>query len=244
MYKIITEKLSDDAILWRYMNVSKFISLLSDKSLWLARSDTFKDKREGIFHQEMKLELDKIYEDLKTTELINSVGVQNADDFQNYLSINTYINCWHKNDVENMVMWEIYGQTENSVAIKTTALKLKQSFDLEKVMEDAIEIALDEVSYEDHDNARSKRNYRQPFFIKRPHFSFEQEVRLYLFARHARTRSEASAGHKISVDLASLIDEIYVHPDAEDWFLDAIKDLIEKYDIDAEVKKGSYGNKF
>jgi hypothetical protein len=225
------------------MDVSKFISLLSDKSLWLARSDTFKDKREGVFHQAMKSDLDKIYKNLKLKELDDTINtIRNTDDFQNYLSINTYINCWHENHSENMVMWEIYGQSENSVAIKTTTARLKQSFDLKKVMKNAIEVALDEVSYEDHIHADSEQNYRQPFFIKRPHFSFEQEVRLYVRARHAKTKSETPTGYKIPVNLKILITEIYVHPDAEDWFFEIIKDLIQKYDIDVEVKKGLCGN--
>ena len=244
MYKVITKKLVDDAVLWRYMDLSKYLSLLSDQSLWLARSDTFADKREGVFHPAMRRDLDEIYHSLSSEGKINSSDIENTDDFQNHLSNNTYINCWHKSDSESMIMWEIYGQSENSIAIKTTPSKLKNSFNLDNVMKDAIEVALDDVIYEDHDKAASEKCYRQPFFLKRPHFSFEQEVRLYFRARHTKSKSEAPYGYKITVDLNQLIDEIYVHPDAEDWFFHAVKDLNKKYDIRAPLKRGVCGNKF
>ncbi|TBT23710.1 hypothetical protein D5E80_24820 [Vibrio parahaemolyticus] len=60
-YKIIRKNLDNNEILWRYMDLPKFLSLLSSESIWLARSDTFKDKREGLFHSAMRSELDRIY---------------------------------------------------------------------------------------------------------------------------------------------------------------------------------------
>ena len=227
------------------MDVSKFLSLLSKRELWLARSDTFKDKREGIFHPAMKLELDAIYESLITQGNIPSDSdIKNADDYQLYLKNNSYISCWHKNADENMIMWEIYGQTENSVAIKTTAKSLKNSFDLNDLMKFSLEVALDEVSYAEPGSVRSEQNSRQPFFIKRSHFFFEKEVRLYLRAKHAKSVDNAPLGYSIPVDLAKLINEIYVHPDAQDWFFESIKDVVQKYGIKALVTKGVCGNKF
>ena len=44
-------------------------------------------------------------------------------------------------------MWEIYGKSENSVAIKTNSSKLKNAFNLEDVMKFSLEVALDEVEY-------------------------------------------------------------------------------------------------
>ena len=33
----------DDAVLWRYMDFTKFVDLLDKRALWFARVDTFKD---------------------------------------------------------------------------------------------------------------------------------------------------------------------------------------------------------
>jgi hypothetical protein len=240
----ITGELKDDTILWRYMNVSKFLSLLYQRSLWLARTDTFKDKKEGVFNDSMKKELNNIYQKLSEKKDFYFEKIKNADDFQEYLINNTYINCWHKNLDENMIMWEVYGRTKNSVAIKTTAKKLKDSLDSIRVNKFALHAVLDEVSYPDnYENVLSEKSYHQSFFIKRPHFSFENEVRLCLLARDkVMTKSQSPLGCEITVDLSSLIKEIYVHPDSEDWFFELIKDLVKKYDINANVIRGVYGN--
>lgn len=244
-YRIIRNELGDDEILWRYMDLPKFLSLLSSESLWFARSDTFKDKREGLFHPAMKAELDKIYSELESKgEIPSDAEIKDTSDFQRYLSDNTYISCWHKNSTENMVMWELYGQSENSVAIKTTVEKLESSFSLKEVYRIALEFALDEVKYMEHKSISSERNYRQPFFIKRPYFEFEQEARLYLMARDKKSRGVAPLGYNIKLDIHKLIDSVYVHPDAEPWFYTAIRDLVNKYGLGVRVERGTCGNKF
>lgn len=244
MYKVIQKTLLDEEVLWRYMDLPKYLSLLSSTSIWLARSDTFKDKREGIFHPAMKKDLEKFYNQMsQSPDFHEDLPIKNVSEFQEYLSCNTYISCWHKSLKENMVMWEIYGETENSVAIKTTALKLKDSFCVDTVYKEALEVALDEVSYMNSENLASEKNYRQPFFLKREHFAFEKEVRLYFRSRISHSVSDAPYGYKIQVDLDKLIDEIYVHPDADDWFFEAVKDLTKKYGIQKKVSKGQCGNK-
>lgn len=211
--------------------------------LLLARTDTFKDKKEGVFHSAMKKELGVIYQKINENNDNAPEEIKNEDEFQAFLSDNTYINCWHKNIDESMVMWEVYGQTENSVVIKTTAKKLKASFDLNTVMKFALEVALDDILYLNHEDAPAERNYRQLFFMKRPHFSFENEVRLYLMARDKKTRLSAPLGYEISVDLSIRIEDIYVHPDSENWFFESVKDLVKRYEIKANVSRGISGNK-
>ena len=111
----VDANLGNKQILWRYMDLSKFISLLSTKSLWLAKSNTFKDQQEGKFPSVMQQELDAIYETFGEDK--NS-KIQNAKDFKRFLCSNAFISCWHKNAEENMVMWEIYGHDTNLVAIQ------------------------------------------------------------------------------------------------------------------------------
>lgn len=49
--------LADALKLWRYMDLTKLISLLDKKAIWLARADTFADKQEGFFPDEMQARL-------------------------------------------------------------------------------------------------------------------------------------------------------------------------------------------
>lgn len=50
----IDDELGEKEKLRRYMDLSKFISLLDKEALWLARADTFRDQHEGRFPGDMR----------------------------------------------------------------------------------------------------------------------------------------------------------------------------------------------
>jgi len=238
-------EVNEETVLWKYLDISKFISLLSKESLWLARVDTFKDKHEGIFPLEMKQILDKIYKDFEKEDKTKDGSIQNTSDFQHHLIKNAYINCWHQNLDENMVMWEIYGKTENSIAIRSTVGDLTDSVSRNDLKEYRSNIAFEPVIYEKLENIPGKLTYQSPFFIKRPHFKFEREVRLFLSTYSTSNPIvDTPIGIEISVNLETLIKDIYVHPDASNWFFEAVQSLIDKFEISVQVKRGLYGNQF
>lgn len=38
---------SDETVIWRFMDLAKFVSLLKDKALFMTRADKFEDQFEG-----------------------------------------------------------------------------------------------------------------------------------------------------------------------------------------------------
>jgi hypothetical protein len=48
----------------------------------------------------------------------------------------------------------------------------------------------------------------------------------------------------MSIDLNIIIQDIYVHPDAAQWFLEAVQALVDQFRLSVTVKRGLYGNKF
>jgi len=107
------------------MDLAKLISLLETKAIWLARADTFKDRHEGRFPDEMRMLAEKACGSFSKDD---PSPVQDADDFQDYLLKNTFVNCWHENIDENMVMWEIYGRdTKGSMDALNTGLSWAQT---------------------------------------------------------------------------------------------------------------------
>jgi hypothetical protein len=236
-------EIDESTVLWKYLDLSKFISLLSKKSLWLARVDTFKDKHEGMFPLEMKRALDKIYKDFEKEENTKDGPIQNTTDFQQHLIKNAYINCWHQNLDENMVMWEIYGKTENSVAIQTTVKDLTESVSKKDLKKYKYKVAFEPVIYEKLEDIPGQLTYESPFFIKRPHFKFEKEVRLFLSTYSTMNPTvDTPIGIGMSVNLNTIINDIYVHPDASSWFFDVVQALVDKFELSIPVKKGLYGN--
>lgn len=232
------ENLADDQLLWRYMDLSKFISMLENKAIWLARVDTVKDKHEGRFPDEMKRTLEEFY---KNPSLNEKSSIENIDDFYDRLIKNTFISCWHKNFDENMVMWEIYGKVNNSIAIQTTVIELKRCMTESKL--NGHSFILQNVQYQHSNQIFGELLYEDCFFIKRPHFSFEQEVRISLDTYAPKFESlKTPLGYDLPIMINDVISKILIHPDSQDWFLDVLTALIKKYNIKAPVLRGSYGN--
>ena len=237
VYLKIDDDLDECQTLWRYMDLSKFISLLEKKALWLARADTFRDKHEGRFPVDMRIAIEKAYKDLDQN---NNPKVKDADDFQDFLSKNTFINCWHKNFDENMVMWEIYGKDTNALAIQTSVKKLKDNINTSTITGHSL--ILKGVKYQHAHDTTGVRRYEECFFIKRPHFSFEDEARISLDTYSSTNPTKKTPyGYYLPVSINGLIERILIHPDSPDWFKEAIDSITEKYEIHANVVRGLYG---
>jgi hypothetical protein len=239
IYLEIDEDLRSDQIIWRYMDLAKFVSLLEQNALWLARADTFRDKHEGRFPDEMRKFIEKAYEGFDDSD---PSPVKDADDFQDYLVKNTFVSCWHKNSDENMVMWEIYGRDNNAVAIQTTVENIENNIDTSNLTGHSL--ILKSIVYQNADEVSDVILYEECFFRKRSHFSFEQEVRISLdtYSRISPSKNTPH-GHKLPIHVNGLIDKVLVHPDSSGWFLDAINSITTKYGIHAPVMRGVYGTK-
>jgi hypothetical protein len=239
LYLEVDDDLEDGQKLWRYMDLSKFISLIDKKALWLARADTFRDKHEGRFPDDMRKLIEQAY---KTFDDDGSSIVKDADDFQDYLRKNTYISCWHKNFDENMVMWEIYGRDTNALAIQTTVERMKESLDPSPLSGHSL--ILKNVSYKRADEIPGALPYEECCFIKRPHFSFEEEVRISLdtYSRFNPIK-RTPYGYHLPVLIIGLIERILIHPDSPDWFADVVTSITRMYEVHATVERGQYGTK-
>jgi hypothetical protein len=61
---------------------------------------------------------------------------------------NVYASCWHLNKNESAAMWELYGESDHTLAIKTTVDNLVNCFD----NQDQYGVAVGEVQYVDFDS--------------------------------------------------------------------------------------------
>lgn len=113
----LKDDFSESDTIWRYFDLSKFISFLLTKELYLTRLDKFQDKYEG----ELPINdyLDNMHELLGRLSFIKDLKREDMWSFldiQNKLSL--FANCWHLNSIENFAMWKIYLSSNEGVAIK------------------------------------------------------------------------------------------------------------------------------
>lgn len=114
---------NSDSRLWRYMDFTKFVSLISSGSLFFCRADLFKDPFEGSYSKANVALRPQVYKGMPEEQL-GKMMAQMAR-FAKWVREWTYINCWHTNEYESAAMWDLYAKTNEAVAIETSYGKLK-----------------------------------------------------------------------------------------------------------------------
>lgn len=199
-----------DAIVWKYMDIFKYLSLLED-GLFLLRVDKFADKYDGF--------MPPITEINGLT--LSKVVLDELDRSYSKARQYTYANCWSLNDNESSLMWDCYSNKLGGVAIKTTIQKLCDSITDER------KVYVTPVKY-DFPNVELGNNYA-PMWCKRAKFSDEKEIRLF----HADLEGVNPIAMKnslehisIKVDLDKLIDKVLFHPAIPDRIVKTLTKVI------------------
>ena len=210
-----------DTIVWKYLDLSKFLDLLLSQKLFMSRSDKFEDQYEGTFSE-------------PTFEEIKKLAVNNPE-FLNYYKTHrekVAISSWHINEYESFAMWQIFTQNSEGLAIQSTIGRLQKALEPEKNFKQYI----GQVNYIDY-----KKEYIPfddlffPFLFKRTSCQYDREVRI--ISDTSDTKININDGIKINVDISQLIDKIYIHPKSENWYKNLVIELVSKLGFDIEIEK-------
>jgi hypothetical protein len=210
-----------DTIVWKYLDLSKFLDLLLSQKLFMSRSDKFEDQYEGTFSE-------------PTFEEIKKLSTNNPD-FLNYYKTHrekVAISSWHINEYESFAMWQIFTQNSEGLAIQSTVKRLQDAL----VPENNYKQYIGEVNYIDY-----KKEYIPfddlffPFLFKRKSFQYEREVRIITDVADNNIR--LNDGLKINVDISQLIEKIYIHPKSENWYKNLVIQLVKQLGFDFEIEK-------
>lgn len=216
-------KLPDDpdTIVWKYLDLSKFLDLLLSKKLFMSRSDKFEDQYEGTFSE-------------PTYEEIKKLAADNPE-FLNYYKTHrekVAISSWHINEYESFAMWQIFTKNNEGLAIQSTIRRLQKAVKPENNFDQYI----GEVNYIDY-----KKEYIPfddlffPFLFKRKSFQYEREVRI--LTDTSKNGLKLNDGIKINVDINQLIEKIYIHPKSENWYKKLVIELVERLGFGFEIEK-------
>jgi len=207
------------AKLWRYMSFTKLLSFLEDSAIFFSPAADFEDPYEGTLPEGNKF-LEGFVKSKSNSKKNNIIVADKTK---------VMITCWHMSKYESAAMWKLYGQGNETICITTKYGKLKNQ------LNSSAQIGL--VQYVDFKTAWApEENLYYPFMFKRKSFEHEKEVRALIdFDTIDKNNSQSSEGYKNKVNLNLLIDEIFIAPDASDWFFELVKKIVGNYNIKAKV---------
>jgi hypothetical protein len=247
--------LPTNAVLWRYLDFPRFVSMLKERALWFSRADLLGDPLEGSFTQAREIERQWTLENPpegRTRKELEDVFRHNAR-LTSESRLNVYINCWHLGSHESMALWQGYGSGPYAVAVRTTFglldTLLPQKFSGSSVVAGgapaeaddepphAMPIYLTQVRYIDHSSTterlKDENNLFAPFAFKSVSYTHESEVRAVYWNIPGFDTTTGQLinppGLFVPVDLPALITDIVVSPLAPGWFAPVVRSAFETY---------------
>ena len=230
------------SLLWRYMDLGKFISLIGKKKLYFASLESFEDLFEGakgVAYRKDKW--DSFYLDVFKQAIQTAPGINKKELTQQYIEENalrllsemdnlgkrgrkiTFVSCWYCNQYESEAMWKLYsGNIKNAIAIQTTYQQLYEALGRDPSIE------IGKVRYIDY--AKRFSSVNGSHWYKRKSFEYEQEVRAVV-----KDFNASGNGIEKDIDVEKLINAVYISPYAPKWFMDVVCDVLKKYGLDKPV---------
>ena len=233
---------NDDGKVSRYMDFTKFVSLLASKSLYFARADKLGDPFEGASPKgnvaETQRELSAIIPD--ESKIDRREAMRQTSTIKRLWTRCVFANCWHLNNYESAAMWQLYLKSDEGVAVQTSYKKLRDC--VSRAKED---IYLGQIHYIDYETATINHDMIAPFMHKRKSFAHENEVRALIYKHPPIENGKMNLvqdvnppGLVVAVDdLAELIEKVYVAPKSPAWFLEVVKSVVEKYGQSFQVEQ-------
>jgi hypothetical protein len=234
------------AILWRYMDFAKFVSMIANRALYFSRADLLGDRMEGSLTQANRVQLEQSLEYLQPeTRAQVSEIFGRVSGLRRSMPAWTYVNCWHIGAHESMALWQGYGGAYG-VAV-TTTFELLNTLLPEQVTglkpRDAY-LHVARVRYIDHTSTKEvvpdSLDFLVPLFWKSVTYTHENELRaafgwIPLITEPPDT--DFPAGHFIPVDLQKLVAGVVVSPLAPAWFEGVVRSAFEHYGFSFSVQR-------
>ena len=216
-------KLPEDpnTVVWKYLDLSKFLDLLMSQKLFMSRSDKFEDQYEGTFSE-------PTYEEIKKLSIDNPGFLKFYKSHREKVAVSS----WHINEYESFAMWQIFTQNNEGLAIQSTIGRLQKSL----IPETNFKQYIGKVNYIDYKKEHIPfDDMFFPFLFKRKSFQYEGEVRI--LTDIGESTLKINEGLKINVNINELIEKIYIHPKSENWYKNLVIQLVKQLNFDFTIEK-------
>jgi hypothetical protein len=225
---------ADNCTLWRYMDFTKFVSLLETRALHFTRADQFEDPYEGSWSQAGW----KMQRDPAINGGLPSHAIRQMTEFASQLPKDVFLNCWYLGAFESAAMWKLYAQSHQGIAVRSDYNTLAAIAD-----ESSLQLGISRVHYIDYDQTPIPfGNILFPFVHKRLSFAHENELRLLLWRRDSVNEGQVppdATTLTVSAPPDRLLHGVYVAPTSPRWFGQLVEAVCRRYGLSVNVVRSS-----
>jgi hypothetical protein len=219
--KLCGECPEHDALLWRYLDVARFLAMLQCRGLYFPSIS------------ELRLpHLDPMEAFPAGTIFLAPQRARNRHSLEKALASRAAVSCWHENDSESVAMWKLYTSGTEGVAVKTTLGSLKTALESSRHSL----ILLGRVQYVDYELAGDVIG-EGPFpvehlFHKRR--SSNMSRRCGLSFSHL---THPTPGRLCRLFFSQLFSGIVVSPGFPPWAIPALQKIVAETGLNIEIEK-------
>ncbi|MDD4858787.1 MAG: hypothetical protein PHR56_01075 [Dehalococcoidales bacterium] len=231
----------DDIVIWRYMDFSNFIDIISTSELYFSSIKRLNDPFEGTY---TKINKDLLNKQLRG-EITKTPGLdfidtehhklENIRDTFLFLRKSFAVNCWNISEHESAALWKMYCSGLDGIAIQSTVGRLKEALKTE-----SRDIYIGKVKYINYlVDMIPFSGITTPIYYKRKSFQYENELRLSTLmpisskiaetTNHLITKSQE--GCRIKIDVNQLITKVYISPTCGKWLKKLVESVTCKYGL-------------
>lgn len=247
------------AVLWRYMDLPKYLDLMRTSQLFLAPLPSMEDPWEGAVGSESRSVESNRLRDQRIPPQRASEWLDQAERISESDRGRAYINCWHCSEVESAAMWRLYAERDAGIAIKSTWSNLLTS------IKDPENLYAIPVEYRDQSISTTDFSNLALYTSKRLSFKYEEEVRLIRYDPldpvRKMTQEELASQppieerqdkvsydtvidpslrpkfYRYDVDLYKLALSVTLAPQTPLWIEDIVRDVTRKYDVNVPIAR-------
>jgi len=214
-----------DIKIWRYMDFMRLVNTLEERGLFFRRMDLFEDRFEGSISQPLRDFLEHGPDQVSPGDYAQMLR---------RVRFASFVSSWHMNESESAAMWRLYSTaTEHAICLQSTYRRLRESLpeDIHIGTVKYISYDRDQIPFDD---------LWWPLLHKRNSFEYERELRVVwsdIEAIRSGHHDADRVGVFKNVDLARLIESVYVSAESKPWFVELVKKVLRRYETSVPVRK-------
>jgi hypothetical protein len=236
------------------MDFTKYVALLDTRKLFFSRVSCLDDPFEGSFPS-AQTPMQRLLDMLPPGAIPPGAVIQMSPGLEQtweWIRQWALVSCWHSSAHESAAMWKPYASSTMAVAIKSTVGRLKLSLGspppLTPNFNAKEEYFFGMIEYIDFESGKiPPGSFAAQFFRKHHSFEHERELRV-LRLEYPMKGQEADrelkppdSGRGFPIDLNSLIEAIYVAPQAPTWYLSLVESVTNRFGVSAAPLQSRLG---